>query len=105
MGGGSDSPASRPGADGRCTPPVPSPGRFGRATAGYVDRPQVAMGSRYLPGTAPGPAGDRPSPPGDPTLITQVKIRTRAKSKVSIETWELQLSSRECDFPGINIPT
>ena len=42
------------------------------------------MGSRHRLGTAPGPAGDRPSPlrapAGDPTLITQVKVRTRAKS-------------------------
>jgi len=39
------------------------------------------LGSRHWPGTAPGPAGDCPSPPaGDPTLITQVKVRTRAKS-------------------------
>jgi len=42
------------------------------------------MGSRHRPGTAPGPADDRPStlraPAGDPTLITQVKVRTRAKS-------------------------
>ena len=35
---------------------------------------------------------------------TQVKGRTRAKSRVSIETRELRLSSRECDFPWINIP-
>ena len=42
------------------------------------------MGSRHRPGTAPGPADDRPSPlrapAGDPTPITQVKVRTRAKS-------------------------
>ena len=42
------------------------------------------MGSRHRPGTAPDPAGDRPSPfappAGDPTPITQVKVRTRAKS-------------------------
>ena len=42
--------------------PVPPPGRFGLATADYVDRPQVAMGSRHRPGTAPGPASDRPTP-------------------------------------------
>ena len=54
-----------------CRPP--SYGRFGRATADYVDRPQAALGSRHQPGTAPGPAGDRPSPlrapAGDPTPI------------------------------------
>ena len=65
------------------SPPVPSPNRFERATAGYVDRPQAAMESRHRPGTAPGPADDRPSPlrapAGDPTPITQVKVRTRAK--------------------------
>jgi len=42
------------------------------------------MGSRHRPGTAPGPADDRPStlltPAGDPTPITQVKVRTPAKS-------------------------
>ena len=42
------------------------------------------MGSRNRPGTAPGPADDRPStlraPAGDPTPITQVKVRIRAKS-------------------------
>jgi len=48
-------------------PPYPSPGRFGRATAGYVDRAQVAMGSRYRPGMASGPAGGR-SPPSRPQL-------------------------------------
>jgi len=40
--------------------------------------------SRHRPGMAPGPADDRPStlctPAGDPTPITQVKVRTRAKS-------------------------
>jgi len=42
------------------------------------------MGSRHRPGTALGPANDPPStlraPAGDPTPITQVKVRTRAKS-------------------------
>jgi len=42
------------------------------------------MGSRHRPGTAPGPADDRPSTlrarTGDPTLITHLKVRTRAKS-------------------------
>jgi len=42
------------------------------------------MGSRHRPGTAPGPADDRPStlraPAGDPTPITKVKVRTQAKS-------------------------
>ena len=88
-GGGSDSPAHRPGADSRCASPVTLPrtlptGRVGCATAGYVDRLQAAMGSHHRPGTAPGPACDRPSslraPAGDPTPITQVKVRTRAKS-------------------------
>ena len=42
-------------------------------------------GVRHRPGTATGPAGDRPYLPlrtsaGDPTPITQVKVRTRAKS-------------------------
>ena len=62
-----DSRARRPGADGRCASrsrsPVPLSGLFGRATAGYVDRPQAAMGSRHRPGTAPGLAGDTPFAP------------------------------------------
>jgi len=56
-----------------------SPGRFGRATADYVDRLQAALGPvigrerrRVRPVIAP--------PPDDPTPITQVKVRTRAKS-------------------------
>jgi len=69
-GGGGDSSARRPGpmavALPRSRSPVSSPGRFGCATAGYVDRPQTAMGSRHRPGTAPGPAGDRPSPTSRP---------------------------------------
>ena len=40
-------------------PPYPAPGRFGRATAGYVDCPQAAMGSRHRPETAQGQSGDR----------------------------------------------
>ena len=83
-----------------------SPGRFGCASAGYVDRPQAAIPSSA--GNGAGPASDHPSPlrapAGDPTPITQVKVCTRAKSRVSIETPELRLLSRECDFPGINIP-
>jgi len=85
--------------NGCCASPVAiplPPGRFGRAIASYVDRPQAAMGSRHRPGTAPGPAGDRPppfAPTGDPTPIMQVKVRTMAKSRVSIETRELR-------FPG-----
>ena len=75
-GGGGDSPALHPGTDGRCASPVTLPvlGNwcFGRATANYVDRPQASLGS-----------GDRPplrTPAGDPTPITHVKLRTRAKS-------------------------
>jgi len=63
--------------------PIPH-GRFGHATADYVDRPQAALGSRHRPGMtqvrsviAPPPFAP---PAGDPTLITQVKARTRAKS-------------------------
>ena len=91
----------------RSRSPIPfPPGRFGCATAGYVDRLQAATGSHHRPETAPGPAGDRPplrAPAGDPTPIMQVEVRTWAKSRVSIETRELRLSSQECDFPGINI--
>jgi len=45
------------------------------------------------------------APAGDPTPITQAKVHTRAKSRVSIKTRDLRLSSRECDFPGINMPS
>jgi len=31
-------------------------------------------------------------------------VHTQAKSRVSIETRKLRLSTRECDFLGINIP-
>ena len=48
-GGGGDSLARRPRADGRCTSPVSlpctlPPDGFERATAGYVDRPQTGWG-------------------------------------------------------------
>jgi len=60
---GGDFPARRQGpmavALSQLRSPVPFPGRFGRSTAGYVDRPQAAMRSRHRPRTAPGPAGDR----------------------------------------------
>ena len=63
-GGGGDSPARRPGADGRCASPVvlPHTSPPPTANASYVDHPQAAMRSHHRPGTAPGPAGDRPSP-------------------------------------------
>jgi len=67
-----------------CASPValplkPSPAilrRLGRATTGYVNHPQAAMGSRHRPGTASG-TGRRSTPrlcapAGDPTLITPV---------------------------------
>jgi len=84
-GGGGDSPARRPGAVVLPQSRSPVPSRpFFACTADYVDRPQAALGSRHQPGTAPGPDGDRPSPlrapAGDPTPITQVKVRTQAKS-------------------------
>jgi len=59
----------------RSRSPRTLPGRFGRATAGYVDRLQAAMGSRYRPGTVLGPADDRLSTlhslAGDPAPIMQ----------------------------------
>jgi len=75
----------------RSRSPVPAPAVLG-VPLPTVDRLQAALGSRHwpgtapgpAPGTAPGPAGDRPSPlrasAGDPTPITQVKVRTPAKS-------------------------
>ena len=85
--------------------PVPSFGRFAtfeRATASYVDRPQAAMGSPHWPGQERrrGPAGDRPPTPfASPPAIRMV--RTWTKSRVSIETRELRLSTRECDLQGL----
>ena len=84
-GGGGDSPARRPGAVVLPQLRSPVPYRpFWACTADYVDRPQAAKGSRHQPGTAPGPDGDRPSPlrapASNPTPITQVKVRTQAKS-------------------------
>jgi len=38
------------------------------------------------------------APAGNPTLITQVKVRTRVKSRISIETRELRL------VPGMRFP-
>jgi len=83
-GGGGDSPAHRPGVDGHCASLVALP-------------PYPPRRRRWGPGMAPGLAPSRPAV--DPTPITQVKVRTRAKLGVSIETRELRLSSRECDFP------
>ena len=60
----------------RSRSPVPSPGRFGHTTAGYVDRPQAGWGpviGRWSPLPLRAPAGD-------PTPIAQVKVHTRAKS-------------------------
>jgi len=79
-------------------PVLPPPGRFVMFRARHrplCDRPQAATGS-----------GHRPPP---------LRPRQRSNSDyaggtysgeigVSIETQELRLSSRECDFPGINIP-
>jgi len=66
-GGGGDSPARRPGAIVLPQSRSPVPYRpFWACTADYVDRPQAALRSRHRPGTAPGPAGDCPSPPSCP---------------------------------------
>ena len=82
--GGGDSPARRPGADGRCASPVMLP---------RTPRPFWACHCRLCWSSAagvgvPSSAGNgavsgqwSPLPPaGDPTPITQVKVRTRAKS-------------------------
>ena len=65
MGGGGD---SRPVVRGPMAVALPRtlPRPFWRATAGYVDRPQAAMGSRYRLGTAPDLAGNHPSPHSRP---------------------------------------
>ena len=66
------------------------------------------MQAWHQPGTVLGTGLRSPPPPlrapaGDPTPITLVK-GTWVKSRVAIETQELRLSTRKCDFPGINIP-
>ena len=77
-------PARRPRADGRCTSPValPPTGLSAQLPAMLIVRRWDGVPSSA--GTAPGPADDRPStlraPAGDPTPITQVQVRTRAKS-------------------------
>jgi len=85
----------------RSRSPVPAPAILG-VPLPTVDRLQAALGSRHWPGTAPGPApgpaSDRPSPlrasAGDPTPITQVKVRTPAKS-----TTGFSLSKPVTGFP------
>ena len=56
------------------------------------------MGSRHRPGTAAGPADDRPSPlrapAGDLTPIMQIKVRTCTKS-----TTGFSLSKPVTGFP------
>jgi len=89
-------------------PPYP-PGSFGHATADYVDRSQAALGSRHLPGTAPGPAGDRPSTlcasAGDPTPITQVKVRTRAKSTTGFSYFQTAYRFSGCCLTSLQQTT
>jgi len=71
----------------RSRSPVPSHGRFAMFQARHrrlCDRPQAAMG--------PGIAQPACAHANDPTPITP-EVHTRAKSRVSIETWELQLST------------
>jgi len=79
-GGGGDSPTHRPGADVRCASPVTLPPTIPPAV---LSAPLLTMlivrRRRWGPVTAPGPACDR-APAGDPTPITQVKVRTRVKS-------------------------
>ena len=109
-GGGGDSPAHRLGPMAVALPRSHSPRTPPAVLGAHLRAMLIARRrrSRHQPGTAPGPASDRPSPlrapAGDPTPITQVKVCTRAKSRVSIETPELRLLSQECGFPGINIP-
>ena len=61
-------------ADSRCTspvalPPYPPPDRFEHATVGLCWSSAGWMGSHHRPGTAPGPAYDRPSPFAPPPAI------------------------------------
>jgi len=108
-----DSLSHRLEADGHCAFPVMVPRTFPPAVLG-APPPATLIICRRRWGPVIGQQRRRvrpvvsPSlraPAGDPTLITQVKVRTRVKSRVLIETREMRLSSRECDFLGINIPT
>jgi len=92
----SDSPARRPGADDHCASPVVLPRTLPRPFlerhCRHADRPQAAMGSHHWPGTAPGPAGDRP-PPSRP--------RRRSNSNhVGKSTYSGEIESLNRD-PGI----
>jgi len=75
-----------------------------------IDHPETAMGSWHWPGTASG-AG-RPAiapPPSHPCQRSDSdqagKRYVLGRNQVLIETWELRLSTQECDFLEINIPT
>jgi len=105
-GVGGDSLAHRPMAVAlpESRSPVPPPAIFG------APLPAMLLVSRRWWGPVIGREWRRIRPviaprAGDPTPIRQVKVRTRAKSRVSIETRQLWLSSWERDFPEINIPT
>ena len=76
--------------------PVPSFGRFatfGRATAGYVDRPQAAMGSPHWPGQEwrRGPAGDQ-----NGTHLGKIESLDRDPGIATLD--------QGMRFTGINIP-
>ena len=93
-GGGGDSPARRPGANGRCAPPYP-PAVLGVPLLTML----IVRRRRWGPVIGRERRRVRPvitPPPSRPRRrSTQVKVRTRTKSRVSIETRELRLSSRE----------
>jgi len=105
--GHGDSPARRPRAaqplrfPGRAAP-VPSLSpilqRFRRAAARYVD--QSSAGGDGVPASVGNGVEGRPAI----QPITPVK-GTYSGELESIETQELRLSTQECDFLGINIPT
>ena len=93
------------GPIGHCASPIALPHsqppsglqRFGRATAHYVHR--SSAGGDGVPASAGNSVGTgwRSPPPFVPLPAIQLRSRTQAKSRVSIETGE-------CNFPGINIP-
>ena len=87
-GGGGDSSARRPGADGRCASPVVLPRTLPRPFwAHHCRLCWSSAGADGVPSSAGNGAGSGQwsplplrAPAGDPTPITQVKVRTRAKS-------------------------
>ena len=99
------------GPIGHCASPYPPPGRFAMFRVRHrrlCDRPQATMGSGIAHPLAPCRITNMIHTGRENANVLNCPAAVnhrRAKSRVSIETRELQLSTRECNFPGINNPT